>query len=605
MSSRLEDEPLYRTQIDRRLVRRLLRMAAPHRRTLLGAVLLLIAVSAAELAFPLLMREGVDRYIRTGQPAGLLKIGAFYLGLLIAVFFLRYAQTVLTQGLGQRVMFDLRRDLFGHVEGLSIPYFERNPVGRVMTRLTSDVEVLNELFTSGFVSIFGDVVILIGIVTMMLLLDVRLALVTFLVLPPLLLATASFRSRVRAAYTEIRVKVAAMNAYLQENLTGIAVIQLFRREKMSEERFERLNRGHREAHLRSVRAYSAYFPVVEFLEVAAAALILGYGGWRVLSGFLTLGSLIAFIQYSERFFRPIRDLSDRFNTLQGAMASSERIFELLDTPPEIRSPADPLAWEHPRGEIVFDTVRFGYKKEEPVLHGLSFRIAAGESVALVGHTGAGKTTIASLLVRFHDPWEGSIRVDGLDLRALDLDELRRGIGIVPQDVFLFSGSGLLNVGLRSPDVDRERILGAIDAVGARDVLESMPQGLETNLRERGNLISVGQKQLLSFARALAHDPMILILDEATSSVDTQSEMKIREAVRLLQRGRTSLVIAHRLSTIRHVQRILVLHKGRLVDSGTHEELLARGGIYQKLYQLEFQIQEEAASWAGPDLPAAP
>lgn len=594
MPPRLEDEPLYRTQIDRRLLRRLLSMAAPHRRVLIGAVALLIAVSAAELAFPLLMRAGIDNYIRTGDKAGLLRISALYLGLLLAVFFLRYAQTTLTQGLGQRVMFDLRRRLFGHVEGLSIPYFDRNPVGRVMTRLTSDVEVLNELFTSGLVSIFGDIVILIGIVTMMLLLDVRLALVCFLVLPPLLLATASFRSRVRAAYTEIRVKVAAMNAFLQENLTGIGVIQLFRREKQSEGRFEVLNREHREAHLRSVRAYAAYFPIVEFLEVAATALILGYGGLRVLSGVLTVGSLIAFIQYSERFFRPIRDLSDRFNTLQGAMASSERIFELLDTEPEIRSPAEPVPWPEPRGEIVFDSVRFGYKKGEPVLHGLSFSIAPGESVALVGHTGAGKTTIASLLVRFHDPWDGAIRVDGHDLRTLEIDSLRRRIGIVPQDVFLFSGSGLLNVGLRSADVDRDRILSAIDAVGARELLELLPNGIETDLRERGNLLSVGQKQLLSFARALAHDPRILILDEATSSVDTQTEIKIREAVRVLQQGRTSLVIAHRLSTIRHADRILVLHKGRLADSGTHEELLARGGIYAKLYQLEFQIQEETA-----------
>lgn len=599
MPSRLEDEPLYRTQIDRRLMRRLLAMAAPHRRILIGAVLLLIAVSAAELAFPLLMRTGVDRYIRTGDKAGLLRISALYLALLVLVFFLRYAQMTLTQGLGQRVMFDLRRRLFGHVQGLSIPYFERNPVGRVMTRLTSDVEVLNELFTSGLVSIFGDIIILIGIVTMMLLLDVRLAIACFLVLPPLLLATASFRARVRAAYTEIRVKVAAMNAFLQENITGIGVIQLFRREKESEGRFETLNSEHREAHLRSVRAYAAYFPIVEFLEVAAAALILGYGGWRVLSGVLTVGSLIAFIQYSERFFRPIRDLSDRFNTLQGAMASSERIFELLDTQSEIRSPDAPAPWRAPRGEIVFDSVRFGYKQDEPVLHGLSFAVAPGESVALVGHTGAGKTTIASLLVRFHDPWEGTIRVDGHDIRTLDLDALRRGIGIVPQDVFLFSGSGILNVGLRSPDVDRERILAAIDAVGGRDVLESLPNGLDTDLRERGNLLSVGQKQLLSFARALAHDPRILILDEATSSVDTQTEIKIREAVRLLQRGRTSLVIAHRLSTIRHADRILVLHKGKLADSGTHEELLARGGIYAKLYQLEFQIQEETAAGGGP------
>lgn len=586
-----DDEPLYRSQIDRTLLRRLLELTRPHRAPLTGSVALLILVSAAELAFPLLMKKGIDTYIKNKDVEGLLHLSLVYLGLLIAVFFLRYMQQVLTQGLGQRIMFDLRRRLFAHVQNLSVSYFERNPVGRIMTRLTGDVEVLNDLFTSGLVSIFGDIVILLGIMTAMLLLDWRLALVCFIVLPPLVWATMVFRARVRESYTTIRVKVAAMNAFLQENLTGMSIVQLFRREDASRATFDGINREHRDAFLRSVEAYSIYFPVVELLEVGAVALILGYGGDRISAGALSFGSLVAFIQYSERFFRPIRDLSERYNTLQGAMASSERIFELLDTTSDVREPASPALPEANHGEVVFENVSFGYKVDEPVLRELTFRIAPGESVALVGHTGAGKTTIASLLVRFHDIWSGSIRVDGVDVRDYPLEALRNRIAIVPQDVFLFSGSALRNIGLRDTETDEARVRAAVEAVGATDFLERLPQGLETDLRERGNMLSVGQKQLISFARALARDPQILVLDEATSSVDTQSEIRIREALRVLIRGRTSLVIAHRLSTIRHVDRILVLHKGRLVDEGSHDELLRRDGIYAKLYQLEFKSQE--------------
>jgi ATP-binding cassette, subfamily B, multidrug efflux pump len=589
-----EDEPLYRTTIDRQLLTRLLALTGPHRRILIGSVGLLVMVSIAELTFPILMKEGIDNHIRLHDVPGLARISGIYLSLLVVVFVLRYFQTLLTQGLGQRIMFDLRVRLFRHTQGLSASYFERNPVGRVMTRLTGDVEVLNELFTSGFVSIFGDVLILIGIITMMLILDWKLALASFAVLPPLIWATTSFRRRVRESYTTIRVKVAAMNAFLQEHLTGISLVQLFRREKDSQEEFDQLNAEHRNAFLRSVQAYAVYFPVVEFLESAAVALILGYGGSRVLGSTLSIGALVAFIQYSERFFRPIRDLSDRYNTLQGAMASSERIFELLDTRSDVASPDVPGVPADPRGEIVFDQVSFAYKAGEPVLQDLSFRVAPGESVALVGHTGAGKTTIASLLVRFHDVQKGAIRVDGLDIRQWDPAELRRRIAVVPQDVYLFSGSAVRNIGLRDPQTTPERVERAIVAVGAGEFLERLPQGPETELRERGNLLSVGQRQLLSFARALAHEPAILVLDEATSSVDTQSEIRIREALRVLIRGRTSLVVAHRLSTIRHADRILVLHKGRLVDQGTHEELLANEGIYAKLYQLEFKGQEDGA-----------
>ncbi|MDM7915164.1 MAG: ABC transporter ATP-binding protein [Candidatus Eisenbacteria bacterium] len=602
MSPPLDDEPQYRQQIDRRLLRRLFALTRPHRGTLILAVALLTLTSLAELAFPILMKRGIDRYIAGRDLEGLLRISLAYLALLISVFLLRYAHLTATQGLGQRIMYDLRSRLFRHAQRLSIPYYDRNPVGRVMTRLTGDVEVLNEMFTSGFVSIFGDVLILVGIVTAMLLLDWRLALVTFVVLPPLILATSAFRRRVRDAYTQIRVQVAAMNAYLQEHLTGILLVQLFRREPERRQGFDEINAAHRDAFLRSVQAYAVYFPVIEFLEAGAVALILGYGGDRVSTGTFTLGTLIAFLQYSERFFRPIRDLSDRYNTLQGAMASSERVFELLDTPAEIAAPAGghvPGA-SSPRGEIVFDRVGFGYHPDDPVLHDLSFRIAPGESVALVGHTGAGKTTIASLLLRFYDVQQGSVKVDGIDVRAWKLAELRRRIAVVPQDVYLFSGSAIRNVGLRDPSIDRVQIEEAIGTVEARDFLERLPEGLDTELRERGNRLSVGQRQLLSFARALVRDPEILVLDEATSSVDTQTEQRIRAATRRLIQGRTSLLIAHRLSTIRNVDRILVLHRGRLVEEGSHLELLAAGGIYAKLYEIEFQTQEliEAEEQAG-------
>jgi len=591
-----DDEPLYRSQIDWRLFTRLLAIARPHAGALGAAIALLILVSGAELLFPLLMKIGIDRYIRTKDTAGLLRLSLAYLALLAAVFALRYAQMHATQALGQKIMFDLRRRLYRHTQTLSISYFERNPVGRIMTRLTGDVEALNDLFTSGVVSIFGDLLLIAGIVTAMLMLDVRLALVCFLVVPLLAVATFLFRARVREAYTTIRAKVAAMNAYLQEHLSGIAVVQLFRREEASARQFGRLNAEHRDAFLKSVQAFSVYFPVVGLLDAIAVALILGYGGSRVLDATLSIGSLVAFFQYSERFFRPIRDLSERYNVLQGALASAERVFELLDTEPEIRSPEGarqssgiPLVGA---GEIVLDHVRFGYKREEPVLHDLSLRVSPGEAVALVGHTGAGKTTIASLLVRFYDVWGGMISIDGVDVRRWDLGALRRGIAVVPQDVFLFSGSAIRNIGLRDPSIGPESVERAIDVVRARDFLSALPEGLETELRERGNILSVGQKQLLAFARALARDPRILVLDEATSSVDTQAELRIREALRRLTHGRTSIIIAHRLSTIRHVDRVLVLHKGRLAEEGTHADLLSRGGIYSKLYDLEFRQQEE-------------
>lgn len=587
----LEAEAVAPPKLDRRLLARLLVFARPYRRALFGAVALLLLLSAAELCFPLLTKLAIDRYIRPRDFGGLGRISLAYLGLLTFVFGLRYYQTIFTQRIGQQIMHDMRRVLFAHLQRLHLGYFDRNPVGRVMTRLTSDVETLNELFTSGLVSIFGDVLTLVGITAALLWLNWKLALVTLTVVPLLFVVTMIFRAKVRIAYAETRVKISAINAFLQENIVGIALVKLFHRAERHRQRFDALNAGHRDAFLRSVFYYSVFFPTVQFLEELAVALILWYGGGQVVQSALTLGALVAFIEYSERFFRPIRDLAERYNILQGAMVASERIFELLDTEPRILSPPDASVPAPNALGVEFRDVKFGYTKDQPVLRGVSFEVRPGETVAIVGPTGAGKTTITSLLSRFYDVSEGAILVEGLDVRAWDLPELRRRIGVVLQDVFLFTGGARLNVGLRA-GLPEERVRDALEVVGAHGVLSRLDGDLDRAIGERGQELSLGQRQLLAFARALAHDPPILVLDEATAFVDTETEMRIRSALEVLLRGRTSLVIAHRLSTIRGADRILVLHHGKLVEEGTHSALLALGGVYARYYQLEYQKQEE-------------
>jgi ATP-binding cassette, subfamily B, multidrug efflux pump len=608
-----EVERLYQPRMDRVVLVRLLGYARPYRPRIALAILLLLLVAGLELLFPLLTRRGIDRYIQGRDLHGLGLLSLLYLALLVIVFVVRYLQLVLTQATGQRITTDLRDSLFVHLQGLDQAWFEKNPVGRIMTRLTGDVEALNDLFTSGLVSIFGDLVTLFGIAGVLLWMNARLALVALAVVPLLLVVTLFFRARVRTAYALIRVRVAAINAYIQESIAGISLVQLYHREEIHEQKFASLNAAHRDAFLKSVFYYSVYFPVVEFLEALALSLILWYGGITSLRGALTLGSLVAFIQYAERFFRPIRDLSERYNILQGAMASSERIFDLLDTKPEITATATRAAGlpalDSPAVE--FRRVRFSYLPGEEVLKGLSFAVRRGESVALIGHTGAGKTTVSTLLSRFRDVDDGAVLVDGCDVRAWDLASLRRRVAIVPQEAFLWTGDIRLNVALRAGRPE-ERVAEAIRLTGLQKLASrfalvpgndeagdgrghdgSRPDGVG----ERGSQLSSGERQLVSIARALAADPPILVLDEATSNVDTETEQRIRAALRELLRGRTSLVIAHRLSTIRFVDRILVLHHGVLVEEGTHEELLRRGGIYARYYELEYRGQEMSPAGA--------
>ncbi|MBI4410843.1 MAG: ABC transporter ATP-binding protein [Gemmatimonadetes bacterium] len=575
-------------------MRRLLRYLRPYRGRVALAVVLLLASALLQLIGPWLTKVALDRAIPGKDGALLAWLAAAYLGSLLAGFALEYLQTLLTTWLGQRVMYDLRRQIFGHLQRLSLPFFDRNPVGRLMTRVTNDVEVLNELFSSGVVTVFGDLFTLVFIIGAMLLMDWRLALVAMAVLPLVVLAAAVFRARIRDAYREIRIKLARINAFLQERITGVGVVQLFGRERDTGERFRAIDRDYLDAHLRSITYYALFFPVMELITAIALALLIAYGGREILEGTVTVGVIAAFLQYVRRFFQPIQDLSEKYNMLQGAMASSERIFKLLDTEPSVPEPAAPL--RPPRagkGEIEFRDVWFAYRKRDDgaqwdwVLKGVSFKVRAGERVALVGHTGAGKTTVINLLMRFYEPQAGEILFDGVPIQRVPLEELRSRVGLVLQDVFLFSRDLAYNIRLGRGDIDDARVRRAAARVGADRFIERLPQAYAHALGERGANLSVGERQLLSFARALAFDPLVLVLDEATSSVDSELEEQIQRALETLMRGRTSLVIAHRLSTVQNAHRILVLHHGELREEGTHAELLARGGLYARLHELQF------------------
>ena len=599
----VHDEEVLGKAYDSVLMRRLLRYLLPYRSQVAIALVAIIAGAALQLAQPYLVKVAIDRHIQPGNLAGLDRIALAFLAILFASFSLEFLQTWMLQTTGQRIMFDMRLQIYRHLQELDVQFYDRNPVGRLMTRVTTDVDVLNDLFTAGVVSIFGDVFMLAGIMIVLVVMDWRLALVAFSVLPLIAVVTQWFRRNARESYRVVRTLIARINAFLQEHITGMSTVQLFRQERRIFGQFNDINRRHRDANVDSIFYYAVFYPAIEIIGALAAALIIWFGGGWTIRGTLTLGSLVAFLQYSQRFFRPISDMSEKFNVLQAAMASSERIFKLLDTPVKIGA-GQPLEPRHTvgrglqarperpsTGSIAFEDVSFAYNGTDYVLRNVSFDVAPGERVGIVGATGAGKSTLINLLLRFYDTTSGRILVDGADVRQIDLQQLRDKFSLVLQDVHLFSGTIASNIRLGTAAITDEQVRAAARAVHADRFIGELPQGYEHPVAERGATLSVGQKQLLSFARALAFDPEILVLDEATSSVDTETELTIRDALKVLMAGRTTLAIAHRLSTIQDMDKILVMHHGELREAGTHQELLARRGIYYKLYQLQFKDQE--------------
>ncbi|MDX9759924.1 MAG: ABC transporter ATP-binding protein [Bacteroidota bacterium] len=592
----MQEEEVLGKAYDGRLMRRLLQYARPYAPQVVGAILLTVFISALSPLRPYLTKIAIDDYIAPGDSAGLLLIAGLLLASLLVQGVAQYFMTYFTQWIGQRVIVDVRMQVFRHMQRLALRFFDRHPVGRLVTRVTNDVEVLNEMFSSGLVTVFADIFILIWIVFFMLTINWELALVTFSVLPLLVYGTFLFRRKVRETYRDVRLQLARLNAFMQERMSGMTTVQLFGRERREAGVFDGINAAHTDANIRSVFYYALFYPSVDFISSLAVALIIWYAGGSILAGVMTVGTLISFIQYTEMFFRPIRDLSEKYNVMQTAMASSERIFKLLDDDTIIPDPPPGRKAELPVIDTVrFENVWFAYNDEDWVLKDVSFEIPRGHSAAIVGATGSGKTTIISLLCRFYDVRKGRITVGGVDLRDLTTDELRRHIGIVLQDVFLFSGSIRNNITLGNDAIPIEKVREVSEAVGVHRFIERLPEGYDAKIRERGGSLSVGQKQLLAFARALAYDPALLILDEATSSVDTESEELIQQAIARLLKGRTSIVIAHRLSTIQNADTILVMHKGQLRERGNHQELLAQRGIYYRLYQLQYKEQETRAA----------
>jgi ATP-binding cassette, subfamily B, multidrug efflux pump len=655
-----QEEEVLGKAYDSRLMARLLKYLRPYRWQVAIALVSILLKSFADVLGPYLTKVAIDRYLApkgaaTGTSSGIwswlspdaitgiAQIAAIYVGLLVFSFLLEFLQTYFMQWTGQKVMFDLRRQIFRHLQRLHVAFFDKNPVGRLVTRVTTDVDALNEMFTSGVVSIFEDIFVLAGILGVMLCMNWRLALITFAVLPFIVLATKIFRDRVRDSYRRIRVAIARINSYLQEHVSGMVVLQLFNRERKAYKQFSEINRSHMDAYKDAILAYSLYYPAIDVLSSIAIACVILFGGadvmrnisvtsvavsfnwktlltFRLVRGAAELGVLVAFIQYALRFFRPIMDFSEKYNILQSAMAASERIFKLLDTPVQVVSPAVTKRPEGP-GRIEFDHVWFAYRDFELgkehvetethvgttaldrpaeqssasapdwVLRDVTFAIEPGETVAIVGHTGAGKTTLISLLLRFYDVQKGAVRIDGVDVKEMDLADLRSRFGVVLQDPFLFSGTIGGNIRLGTKRIQDADIEQAAEDVNLADFVRALPKGFDEEVRERGSTLSTGQKQLISFARALAHEPKILILDEATSSVDTETEFRVRDALNRMVEGRTSLIIAHRLSTVQRADKIIVMHKGQVREMGTHQQLLAQRGIYFKLYQLQYKDQE--------------
>lgn len=582
------DEEALGKAYDSRLMRRLLKYMRPYRALVVAAVLMILLAAGMQISLAKITQWAIDDYISAGRLEGFPMVGLIYLAAIFGILFFTWGQIMTTVRLGQKVQHDLRMEVFEHLQRLHLGFFDRNPVGRLVTRVTNDINTLNELFGTAVVAVIGDVFMIVLIVGFMLYMNLELALITFVVVPILVAATFVFRARAREAYRLTRLKLARINAFVQEHITGMAVVQLFTQEERTAREFDGINEDLRSANLRSVIYYAVFFPVVEIIGALSLALVLYYGGIRVLNDTMSLGQLTAFILLVERFYQPIRDLSEKYNILQSSMASSERIFRLLDTEPQIINPPQPRFIEEFHGRIDFENVWFSYKDEDWVLKDLSFSVEPGERVAVVGATGAGKTSLVNLLFRFYDYQKGTIRIDGCDIKQLDMAHLRAHLGLVLQDVFLFSGDYATNVRLRNEEITDNEVRQALSRVGFDRFLKHLPDGIHTEVKERGATLSTGQKQLLSFARALAFDPRVLILDEATSSVDTETEHLIQQALEELLKGRTSIIIAHRLSTIEKADKILVLHHGRLREMGKHDELLNRGGIYRTLYEMQYR-----------------
>lgn len=580
---------------DSRLMRRLIVYLLPYRAKVAVSVALLFTIAALDLVGPIVVQRAIDGPIATGDLSDLWMYVLVFLTSLIVAFGLRYVQVIVMNRVGQEVMARLRVEIFAHIQNMHLQFFDRNPVGRLLTRVTSDVAALNELFTSGVVAIFGDIFTLIGIVAVLFYYSWQLALVTFVVLPFLMYATWLFKIKARESYRAVRKQTARLSAFLQEQITGMAIVQMFAQEAKTQNTFDDINADLRTAHFNSILYYALFFPGVEVLGAISIGLIIWYGGGQIVAGVLTAGALVAYIQLAERFYRPIRDLAEKYNIFQAAMAASERIFDILDTPPAIAAPLKPTHRKHVSGAVSFKNLTFAYKGEDWILKNVNLEVKAGEKIAIVGYTGAGKTSLVSLLCRFYEYQHGTISLDGVELRDWDPVELRSHIGLVLQDVFLFSGTIESNIRLGRRDITSEQVEQAALQVNATRLISRLPQGFKEPVTERGSTLSVGEKQLLSFARALAFDPSVLILDEATSSVDTDTEILIQKALAKLMEGRTAIVIAHRLSTIRHMDRIIVMHKGEIRETGTHDELIAAEGIYFRLYQLQYKDQESIAA----------
>ncbi len=595
-----EDEILGKAY-DAVLTRRLVGYLAPYKVWVGVSIVLLLLQSLAQIVPPIIAKDIVDQAVipavngaisRDDASTRLATLGVVYLVVLVVGAAIRFGQTLLTTWVGQRAMYDLRLELFRHLQFLPLSFFDRNPVGRLMTRITNDIDALTDMVTRGVVSIFGDIAMVVLISGAMLLLDWRLAIVAFISLPILIALTAYFRGMMRDSFRAIRIRLARVNAYLAETLSGMSIIQLFTREKPSFDQFDELNKDLLAANQGQVRAMSVFQPTVNFTRNATAALLFVVGANWVLDAQLSIGTLVAFWQLLQQFFQPILDLAEKYNIMQAAMASSERVFRLLDTRSNILDPQSPVVLPHVRGEIEFKNVSFAYNEGDWVLRDVDFTISAGESVAIVGATGAGKTSIISLISRFYDVQKGKILLDGVDLRDMKQADVRKHVGVVLQDPFIFAGTIASNIRLNETGIGDEQVRSAARFVNADKFIDRLPEGYETVVTERGSTLSVGQKQLLAFARAIAFNPeILLVLDEATSSVDTETEHLIQDALAKLMSGRTSIIIAHRLSTIQNVDRIIVLHKGRMVEMGTHRDLLAQRGVYHRLYELQYRAHE--------------